>query len=188
VIELFEQAKLLQEFCEHQGWRSCFIGGIALQRWGEPRLTVDADLSLFTGFGQEERFIDTLLGHFQPRIPDAKAFALRNRVLLLRSPAGIGYDVALAGLPFEEGVVHRATSFLFLPDISLVTCSAEDLIVLKAFANRGQDRIDIEGVVRRQGAGLDWRAIVERLTPLVEVKEEPEILDFVAALRARRKG
>lgn len=35
MIELFEVAKELQELCEQQQWKFCFIGGIALQRWGE---------------------------------------------------------------------------------------------------------------------------------------------------------
>jgi hypothetical protein len=185
VVELIEQAKLLEDFCERQQWRFCFIGGIALQRWGEPRLTVDADLSVFTGFGDEDRFIDALLAAFTARITDAKAFALRNRVVLLESPAGFGFDVALAGLPIEAEIIGRATPFPFLPHVSLVTCSAEDLIVLKAFANRGQDRVDVDGVARRQRGKLDWAAILERLAPLVELKEEPEILDYVKALRAR---
>lgn len=30
----------LQEFCEFRGWQFCFIGGIAVQRWGEPSFTV----------------------------------------------------------------------------------------------------------------------------------------------------
>lgn len=184
MIELFEQARLLQDVCESHQWRSCFIGGIALQRWGEPRLTVDADLSLFSGFGQEERFIDLLLARFHPRIPDAKEFALRHRVLLLRSPAGIGLDVALAGLPLEEEIIGRASPFQFLPDLSLVTCSAEDLVVLKAFANRSQDRVDVEGVIRRQRGVLDWPAIFDRLAPLIEVKGEPEILDSLRKLQA----
>lgn len=35
----------MQGFCQQQGWRSCFIGGVAVQRWGEPRLTQDVDLT-----------------------------------------------------------------------------------------------------------------------------------------------
>ncbi|HNQ91110.1 MAG TPA: hypothetical protein PKM73_21050 [Verrucomicrobiota bacterium] len=31
----------VQRFCEERGWRFCFIGGVAVQRWGEPRLTQD---------------------------------------------------------------------------------------------------------------------------------------------------
>ena len=40
MIDLFETAVQLQPFCDRRGWRSCFIGGIAVQRWGEPRVTL----------------------------------------------------------------------------------------------------------------------------------------------------
>ena len=43
----------LQAVCEAEGWRYCLIGGVALQRWGEARETVDVDLTLLTGFGDE---------------------------------------------------------------------------------------------------------------------------------------
>ena len=51
----------VQTFCESRGWRFCIIGGVAVQRWGEPRVTRDVDLSLLTGLGGEEQFIDPLL-------------------------------------------------------------------------------------------------------------------------------
>ena len=60
---IFAAAHELQEFCTGAGWRFCFIGGIAVQRWGEPRFTQDADLTLLTDFGDEERYIDQLLAH-----------------------------------------------------------------------------------------------------------------------------
>lgn len=43
----------LQSFCDAHRWRACFIGGLAVLRWGEPRETVDVDLTLLTGFGGE---------------------------------------------------------------------------------------------------------------------------------------
>ncbi len=52
---IFAAAYDLQTFCEGAGWLFCFVGGIAVQRWGEPRFTQDADLTLLTGFGDEER-------------------------------------------------------------------------------------------------------------------------------------
>ncbi len=48
----------VQDFCQQRKWRFCFIGGGAVQRWGEPRLTQDVDLTLLTGFGDEEMFTD----------------------------------------------------------------------------------------------------------------------------------
>ena len=46
----------LQALCEAQQWRYCFIGGVAVQRWGEPRETVDVDLTLVTGCSGEDEF------------------------------------------------------------------------------------------------------------------------------------
>ena len=54
MTEVIRAAADLQTFCEAHGWRFCLIGGLALQRWGEPRETVDVDLTLLTGFGGEE--------------------------------------------------------------------------------------------------------------------------------------
>ena len=55
--ELIRVAADVQGFCESRCWRFCLIGGLALQRWGEPRETVDVDLTLLTGFGGEDPFI-----------------------------------------------------------------------------------------------------------------------------------
>ena len=134
--DIVEQAAELQALLEKQGWRFCFIGGIAIQRWSEPRLTKDMDITLLTGFGNEEPFIDFLLQHFESRISDARAFALQNRILLLKTAEGTGIDVALGGLPFEEEAVRRSKLLEYAPGISLRTCSAEDLLVMKAFASR----------------------------------------------------
>ena len=56
----------VQRYCQQQDWRFCFIGGVAVQRWGEPRLTQDVDLTLLTGFGDEEKFVDALLKELKP--------------------------------------------------------------------------------------------------------------------------
>ncbi len=182
MISLFQLAERIQALCLGHGWRFCFIGGLALQRWGEPRVTADVDLTLLTGFGGEEGFVDELLRHFAPRIPDAKQFALINRVLLLESADGIGIDVALGGLPYEELVVSRATPFEYLPGVSLLTCSAEDLVVLKAFADRPRDWEDVQGIVGRQTL-LDWGYMEAQLQPLAEAKEAPHILERLLQLR-----
>ena len=50
---IFAAALEVQAFCQARGVRFCFIGGLALQRWGEPRLTQDVDLTVISGFGRE---------------------------------------------------------------------------------------------------------------------------------------
>jgi Nucleotidyl transferase AbiEii toxin, Type IV TA system len=183
VIEVIRAAGELQRFCEAEGWRFCFIGGLALQRWGEPRETVDVDLTLLTGFGSEEPFIQKLLQKFQPRLDDAAEFARTRRVLLLRSTSGVGIDIALGGVPFEESAVARATEFAFPGKVPLRTCSAEDLIVMKAFANRSRDWADLEGIIIRQAGKLDWTYIGQQLGPLAELKDIPEVLSKLDKLR-----
>ena len=61
VEELLATASNLENYFQGQGWRFCFIGGVAVQRWGEPRFTQDIDLTLIAGFGEEEQFVDALL-------------------------------------------------------------------------------------------------------------------------------
>jgi hypothetical protein len=57
--DLFQTAAAVEAFCRRQGWRHCFIGGVALQARGEIRETLDVDLTILTGFGGEERYIES---------------------------------------------------------------------------------------------------------------------------------
>jgi hypothetical protein len=162
----------IQRFLASPGWPNTVIGGLAVQRWGEPRQTRDVDLAVLTGIGREAELVDPMLARYRARRPDARDFALRYRVLLVETASGIPLDISLAALPFEERVVSRSTTFAFAPDHLVTTCSAEDLVVLKAFADRPQDWLDIEGIVVRQGAALDRSAILRELLPLLELKED----------------
>jgi hypothetical protein len=114
----------------------CMIGGIALQRWGEPRMTVDVDVTVIAGFGNEMQVFRKLAASFAPRITDAESFAQYNRIALLVTKSGVGVDVSLGALPFEERLVERASDWEIPGYGTIRTCSADDLIVLKAFAAR----------------------------------------------------
>lgn len=182
--ELCKLALELQDFCEKQKWSFCIIGGLAVQHWGEPRYTKDVDITLLTGFGREEAFVDAFLASYEGRVSDAGRFALQNRVLLLRSALGIGIDIALGALPFEESAVRRAKKIEVEPGASLKLCTAEDLVVMKAFASRPIDWNDVRGILVRQGTRkLDWAYVRRELQPLCEAKEAPEILTRLEALR-----
>jgi hypothetical protein len=178
---LFAAAADIQLFCRARGWRSTIIGGLAVQRWGEPRQTRDVDVALLAGFGGEESFVDPLLAEYRPRIPDARSFALARRVVLVETAAGIPLDISLAGLAFEERIIERSSAFEVEANVTLDTCSAADLVVLKAIAGRVQDWLDIEGVIVRQGERLDRGLIVAELRPLLELKED---LDAEPRLRS----
>lgn len=189
MTELARLAAELGDFCQRRGWRFCVIGGLAVQHWGEPRMTMDVDLSLLTGFGGEESFIDEWLCHYVGRLPDTKAFALKNRVLLLRHASGVGIDIALGAVPFEERLVERAAGIEMEPGCPVRLCTAEDLIVMKAFADRPIDWQDVRGVVVRQGVGrLNWEQIRGELKPLCAAKEQPEISAKLDALKREVEG
>ena len=183
---VFEAAQEIQQFINDKGWTFCFIGGVALQRWGIPRITNDVDLTLLTGFGTEDEFIDPILSTFVPRLSEAKEFALKTRVLLVRI-GNVGIDISLGAIAFEESSIARSSVWEVTQQIALRTCSAEDLIVHKAFAGRLQDWADIDNVLLVQ-QDLDWDYIEEQLLPLLELSYRPETMDELRELRKRRKS
>jgi hypothetical protein len=182
---LFTAALDIQEFCHERGWSFCVIGGLAAGHWGRPRVTQDVDLSLLTGFDHEDRFVDALLSRYRGRRSDARAFALGARVLLLEAANGVFVDVGLAGLPFEEHMIHRASPVTFAPKVELVIASPEDVVITKAFAGRHVDWFDVEGILANHRGKLDWDYILRELPPLCELKESPEIVDELLAMRVK---
>ena len=166
----------------------CIIGGVALQRWGEPRMTVDVDATVLTGFGNETEAVESLLTVFLPRIADITAFARQSRVALLQTQDGIGVDVSLGAFPFEERAIQRSSDWEIAAYGTIRTCGAEDLVVLKSFAARPQDWIDVEGIIIRQGNRLNQELIFEELTPLADLKEEPEILTRLQSVFVQHNG
>ena len=82
----------------------------------------------------------------------------------------------LAASPFEVEVLDRSSAWDFADGLSIVTCSAEDLVIYKLVAGRARDVADIEGIVRRQGAGLDVERIRRYGALFAELKEEPDLL------------
>ncbi len=186
--DLLQAARDLQKFLDGKGWEFCFIGGLAVIHWGEPRLTRDIDLTLLTGFGQEEIFVDELLVRFPARMENARAFALENRTLLIAVSGGFPVDIALGGLPFEEEAARRARDVECAPGIALRLCSPEDLVVMKVFAGRPEDWRDVEGIVIRQGRRLDVPYILRQLQPLLEVKEDKESAAKLTDMLERIEG
>jgi len=174
---LWQTAIELQSYLESCDYSFCIIGGIAVQRWGEPRLTRDVDATLAIPFGSERSVAREILKRYQSRVSNPVDFAVQARILLLEDLSGNGIDLALGGMPYEERLMDRSTMWGIPGSGKIRTCSAEDLVVLKAFANRPQDWVDIQRVIIRQGKKLNRDLILEELKPLIELKEEPAILD-----------
>ena len=184
---LFQAASEIQSFFTENNWDFALIGGLAVIRWGQPRTTIDVDGTLLTMFVDEEKYIDAILARFSSRISNARDFAANNRVLLLSASNGFGIDISFGGLPFEQQMIERSSLFAFEKDCVLRTCSAEDLIVLKAFAARDKDWADVDSILQRQKGKLDIEYICENLQPLCELKNSPEIMTKIHQLMNRTK-
>lgn len=182
---LYEAALEVERFMREQDWRFCIIGGLAVVRWGQPRMTEDVDISLLTGLGSEVSYVDLLLNRFVARISDARTFALDNRVVLASASNRVALDIVLAGFPYEEQVITRASTWEIAQGVSLVTASAEDLVVLKSFAGRDHDWADVQGILLRQSGALDWPYITCALQPLCDLNGDAAPLERLTDLRAR---
>ena len=166
----------LRQFLDAQGWEYCLIGGLAAGHWGEARFKHDIDLVVKTGFGEEEDFIKPLLKNFRQRIADAAEFAKVVRTVLVTAKNGIGIDISLGGLPFEEQMLSRARLTTILTGIDFRTAQPEDIVVMKSIAGRPIDIKDIEGIIAAQGKALDKNYIRRWLTDLAELWTEVDAL------------
>lgn len=182
---LLEAAQEVQQFCRSRDWRFCFIGGIAVLHWGEARLTRDADLTVFTGFGDESRYVEELLDGFASRVEDSREFALRHRVLLLRASNGIPLDVTLGAHPFEDKAVASASAQEIVTGVRLQLAAPGALVVFKVFADRPQDWLDVEGIIVKSSHLIDWNEVRADLAALLELKGDASALDRLEGLLAR---
>lgn len=173
---LFEAALTVQGGVLAAGFDFCFIGGVALQRWGEVRHTDDVDLTIWCGWGDELSLADRLSKFLTPEVEDVKRVAQVGRMFVGRTPDGTKVDISFGALPYEERMLERAVSVDFGVAEPLRCCSAEDLAILKTVAGRGQDWVDIRRIIHRSGARMDWDLVREELRPLLNAAYDEEAL------------
>lgn len=151
------------------------IGGVAASLLGRARLTRDVDALVLL---PEESWTDFLESGktfgFKARIADPVPFAFRSRVFLLQHTVSqIQVDISLGSLAFERDAIDRAVHRqIFGLDVPLP--AVEDLIVMKAIAQRPQDLVDIDFLLEIN-PGVDVAYIRRCVAGLVEMMEAPEV-------------
>ena len=173
----------VEQFCRKQNLPCCVIGGLAVQRWGEPRTTVDVDFTSLSGLGHEARLIRLFGDHFQLREEFTEDIARIGRVILFRASNGTPVDLSLAYSEYEKRVVERSSPFKYSRNTTIMICSADDLVVLKAFAARPRDMEDLRGVLVRQHGKLDWNYITANLAQLGENRNDMDVMHGLTQLR-----
>lgn len=165
------------------------IGGLALQHWGEPRMTRDVDIAVLVAPEELKSFVDAVLERFNARSPDARAFALKHRVVLIQTGQGVPIDISL-GIPgYEEEALKRAVRVNFPEVGTLRLIGAEDLIIHKCVAGRPRDLEDVEVILIRQRLNLHLDTVRKWLEAFREVVDSHDPLElFEQILRAAQQA
>jgi predicted nucleotidyltransferase len=184
LVKILEAAVQVARWLEKEGIPHFFIGGIALQYWGEPRLTRDVDVTVLVAGEKLDAFLEKVTKAFKPRLPDASDFARRHRVLLIETESGVPVDISL-GIPgYEEEVWAHSIEVEFHPFGKLRLISAEDLIIHKCVAGRARDVEDVVSILVKQQLKIDKEYIKSWLHSFREVVEEHDPLElFESALK-----
>ncbi len=101
-----------------------------------------------------------------------------QRVAAIDAESGIGIDISLGALPFEQEMVARSEVYQ-LESLEIRLPTPEDLIIMKAVAHRPKDLLDIQGILRSH-PNLDRRRIRKWVTQFAELLEMPEVWDAIA--------
>src|SRR5215510_1141795 len=88
--------------------RYAIIGGIANAVWGEPRATIDVDVTVAVDEDELPTTVPAIAQSFRVPVPDPLAFVQQTRVLPLDTADGVRIDVIFALLPFELDAIRRA--------------------------------------------------------------------------------
>jgi len=178
-------ARLSREL-RNEGIPFMLIGGQAVLLHGEPRLTLDIDVTL----GVSPERLDDILSvsealDLDPLPEEIRTFVRETFVLpCADSSSGIRVDFIFSTTPYEtQAIEHAQTVEVEGEDVSFAT--AEDLILHKLFAGRPRDVEDARGVVRRKGQELDWEYMRRWAGEFALLPGREELVEQLNALRSQ---
>jgi hypothetical protein len=151
------------------------IGGLAVAAWGEPRATLDVDVSVWAEPEQMEALLDGISRTLTPLVQDPRGFIEQTRVLPLQTRQGVRVDLIFASLPSEREAIHRAPVMEIAGHPTRVA-AVEDLVLMKILSVRQKDLDDARRLLRRHRKTVDRSYLEPRLRELAEALGRPEIL------------
>ncbi|MBN2346972.1 MAG: nucleotidyltransferase [Candidatus Aminicenantes bacterium] len=162
-------------FLQRQKIPYMVIGGMANAVWGEPRATLDIDITIWIEDAKISKLTRSLAPVFKLLPENPSEFISKTRVLPIATQASTRIDLLLGMLPFEETAISRAIE-INIQGIPVRFCTAEDLILHKIISDRDKDLHDAEKIVARQKNKLDMDYLEPRIEELAGVLEKPAIL------------
>ena len=161
-------------FLEQQHVPYMVIGGMANLIWGEPRATLDVDVTVLVPQPAIDGFIESVGRDYTILVQDPSGFVRDTRVLPVSSQSGIRIDLIFGLLPFEEEAVRRAVP-VEAAGRSIRVCTAEDLILMKMISDRPRDLADARAIVRRRILALDLGYLEPRVLEMASLMERDDI-------------
>lgn len=163
------------------------VGGVAASILGRPRATRDIDSLAMAEEARWPALLEAAPKHgIVARIEDPLSFAHRTHVFLLRhADSGIDIDVILGRLPYEQDAVARG-ELHDLGGVRVRLPRVEDLLIMKAIAQRPQDLRDIEGLLDAH-PDADVEQVRTWIAQFSAAMDMPDILEgFEKLLRQQR--
>jgi hypothetical protein len=150
------------------------IGGMANAVWGEPRATLDVDVTVWVD-DQEIPAIPERLSDLFTILPENPVdFIRQTRVLPIETHSEVRIDLIFGMLPFELTAIQRGISRP-VAGKPIQFCTAEDLILHKIISHRDQDLQDVRAILRRRSSDLDRDYLEPRIRDLSDTLERPDI-------------
>lgn len=151
------------------------IGGLAVALAGEPRTTLDVDVSVWTEPEQLNFALNCLCMKLRPTRPDYRALVEQHRVLPVRTATGTRADIIFAALPAERDMIRRGVSTPVGSRMVRVA-ALEDLIFMKLISEREKDLADARALLRRFKHTLDRGYLLPKIEEMAEALSRPDIL------------
>jgi hypothetical protein len=153
------------------------IGGMANAIWGEPRSTLDIDVTVWVEDEKIGQLVALMAGTFRPIPENPQRFIRETRILPLETEAGLRIDLVFGLLPYEREAIDRAVE-ITVAGAEVRFCAPEDLILHKIISERLRDLEDARMVVHRRFDSLDFTYLEPRIHELSRVLVRPEILEI----------
>jgi len=165
-LSAIDVAERIAAALEARGQEYALGGAIALGYWGEPRGTIDVDLTLFLPPDEPFQCIRCLQQIGCQLDASAAQDSLQEHGFCRAWYHGVRVDVFLPIVPFYELARQRRRK-VHIGEQVITIWDAESLAVFKMLFFRRKDIADVEQILRCQGPALDRDWVRRQLVDIV---------------------
>jgi hypothetical protein len=183
-VTLLEEATIeIAALLEGLGFEYMVIGAAAAGLWGEPRATLDVDVTIWVEPDRVETAIQDFANRLALRTAEPVETVRRLRLLPVRASNGVPVDLLFAKWPIERQALER-TARLQIGDIQVRVAPLDYLLFLKLISDRPKDLSDAEALIHRHRGKFDTGWLEAELSAVSESASQPDILQRFHRLMA----